>query len=105
MKTTHTITIYHQLPNESELELRAKVSLANGRHGFEPDDFDIEWLAESANFVAGVSREQEKAFEQIAREAWFDRMADEPSERDEADEAGDRAYDEQRDWQMLAGAE
>jgi hypothetical protein len=97
--TSHVVTLYHQdaedTDGENETELMARVSLVKGTR----DELEIEWLADSLEFVEELGPQGEQCFEQLAREAWHDRMAslDQDTEADEAADHQLALYKEHRE--------
>lgn len=84
MLTRVPVLLYHRLTDESEVELRATVSLVAGTR----DELEVEWTAETQPIIDGFDRAAEKAYEQMARESWHDAM-EELDQDTEADEATD----------------
>ena len=77
MITTHTISLWHQLADESEVELKATVS-----HIGHPNELEVVWDDASQAVVDSMSRELAKDYEIRAEIAWADTMAklDQPTD-------------------------
>ncbi len=84
MITQHVISLWHQLPDDSEVELKATVSHVRGTR----NDLEVVWDDASQLVLDDMSRDEQKDYDNRAEVAWYDTM--EKLDQDtEADEAAD----------------
>jgi hypothetical protein len=75
--TTHHISLWHQFNDESEVELKATVSLVG-----HPNELEVVWDALSQAVIDGMGSERAEDYEIRAEIAWADLMAklDQPTD-------------------------